>query len=688
MKNNLLVALAIASVAPAFAQNQVRRKVMKASRPHAMKEQSAPLNRPIAVVTNPSEQQLSPSVFTWTNIAESINMYGFLTDGQKPLHYNPYVKAVSFLHRKGPGFTAAPANNSGAIVARVTTDWGATWDSTCLYSDANNPGRFPQGAIYSAPGNTVLSNAYVVGTGPVLDANSNWAGGWAASKQLGAGNYNNTASAAPNAMQVLPNSPPYNTAVGKIDNPCYSFATTADGKVRSLGYLCDDFNSSTNINLRGSKLLTGTFNAGTFNWSADSMVVSTVKRSDSSKHIGGTPIMAWSQDGTIGYVITIGVRSNATGSNRGYQPIIHKTINSGASWSLINGIDFSTPTFSNVLKQLSPINNSTVVAPQFNSGEGIDATVDMNGKLHIATTLISTASSDNDSLDNWNAYTSENYHWDYTPGNKPYLYDFYGDGTGPWKYITVDTITSEGPGDQASVPGYADNPWLGDGTVKARSASRIQLGRTPDGKYVVYSWAESNPAFTTNGKHWNNLPEIKVRMMDVNGGYVMSPTKYNVTPGGTPVNGKAMFHFIAPVVSPAVMTSTSVVSFTTPVTASNNMNFDDLNTVTHWYTAAALSFTLGSSVGINEHVPGTSAKVSLFPNPAKDNVSVTIDLKENSNVAVAVYDLLGRAVKTVNTNAAAGSNTIELDVRGLTTGVYMVNIKAGNASTTKKLIIE
>ena len=55
---------------------------------------------------------------------------------------------------------------------------------------------------------------------------------------------------------------------------------------------------------------------------------------------------------------------------------------------------------------------------------------------------------------------------------------------------------------------------------------------------------------------------------------------------------------------------------------------------------------------------------------------------------VTVLNTVGQVVKTTEAQGQIGTNSIGLDLSGLASGIYLVNIKADNASATKKLIIE
>ena len=273
----------------------------------------------------------------------SANVYGLLSNASKPLQYSDNLNTISYVQRKSDTYVGIPADNTGVIVAMISNNWGTSWDSTCIYSSATDPGRYPQGGIYNPPGNTNIANAYVVGSGPSLDGGGNWSGSWYASKQLAAPGstlYNNTASSVPNAMQLFSNSSAtYAANQGKQDFAQYGFTSTDDGVVRSLAQIANNINSS-QTDLRGAQLVKGIFNAGVFTWTTDSFIPPvTIQPTSLEKQMSGNLYQAWNEAGTIGYVIFIGSKAGATNSNLGWQPIVYKTTNSGTTWALINSID-------------------------------------------------------------------------------------------------------------------------------------------------------------------------------------------------------------------------------------------------------------------------------------------------------------------------------------------------------------
>ena len=75
-------------------------------------------------------------------------------------------------------------------------------------------------------------------------------------------------------------------------------------------------------------------------------------------------------------------------------------------------------------------------------------------------------------------------------------------------------------------------------------------------------------------------------------------------------------------------------------------------------------------VGVNEN---EATMVSLYPNPANEQVSFVLD----SDAQVSVFDMTGRKVSMVN--VAAGN--AQLNVSELESGVYFVNFRYANGST-------
>lgn len=666
-------------------------------------------NESTSDAASPTSVSATGNSINWKLLCGSMNTYGMLVSQSRPLQYNDNVNAVSFVHRKSDTYTATPTNNnSGSIVAEISSDWGNNWDSTCIWASVEG-GRYPQGAIYAGIGNSNVANAYIVGCGPTV-SNNLFTGNWYASKKLAAPGstlYNSTPDAAPNAQQFLSFTlPTYPANQMQHGWSRYGFSSTDDGVVRSLALIENDLQGLSTM--RGVMVVTGAFSAGTFTWTTDSLVPNCVLDASGEKHLSSTVQMAWNESGTVGYAVMLGALSSASLSNRGYQPIIYKTTNSGASWAQVSGIDFNSPAMSPILDHISTTATNTNLAIPF--VDDYDMTVDVNNRLHIGATLMSTFGHSSDSINFIGQFThsdGEAYKWGHSPGNRPYLYDFIGDGTSPWTFVTVDSISTEGPSPSPTGDGFNDNPWdpTGTGGSKLSVDSRIQLGRTPDGHYVTFAWSESDTNFTNNARKWNSLPNIKARLMSIGSGtnmYQVSSTEQNVTQypasQGTvnpDVSIRATLHYMSPTTSSATVLPSipgCVVDLITPFTVTNSDPYSQLTNNTTWYTSAQLSYTFASCSGIpvgalEENQTGIEQSI-IYPNPAKNSAVLSINIPEKTPLEIGIYNIVGQLQSQNTYPTVSGVNNIQLDLSALPQGVYLVKLKSGNASSNKKIIIE
>jgi hypothetical protein len=670
----------------------------------------------------------SMAPIVWNPISGSMNVYGVLVSSSKPLQYNNELGAVSFIHRKSPTYQPNPyptplGAETGAIVGMVTTNWGASWDSTCIWNDNNNWARYPQGGISNpVMTNTALSNAYIVATGPITQANTSlgWTGNYFASKSLST--FDNVASTTPNAQQFIPNQAPYGP-VGRVDFARINFSATDDGKVRTLGAIYNT-NGATATGFRGVRIVTGSFNSGVYTWTGDSLpvIVTTDSNDGTLNWIGGLYNQAWSEDGSIGYAWYYGCRTGATGNNIGYQPIVFKSTNGGA-WTAINSIDFNDKAkFKKpVLDHLFPAFLDTAsIIPFVDWREGVDGTVDANGQLHIMMTLWSASRSHPDStgyaytsFTNWDGETYSFIHgmtslddlfqttgMDATQRmNRPYIYDFYTLSNGTWSVAVVDSMSSEAPGETSAADGFSDNPWnLVDGS-KAGSDARFQMSRTPGGSKIIYTWAESDTNYTTQGRKWNHVNNVKARLLDVNPSfgvpaYSVHKAEYNLsnplTGGVNPyVKDRAQMHNTSPV---CAVTATAVGGYTVtlPIKVTNNQNtpMQQETPTVHWYTSAALEFTVATDDTKLDENTANGLTTILYPNPSAGNTHVQIDLAGGSKVSVTVLNSIGQVVSTTSADGQPGRNDISINTTGLANGIYIVQVRAGDSTASRKLIIE
>lgn len=100
------------------------------------------------------------------------------------------------------------------------------------------------------------------------------------------------------------------------------------------------------------------------------------------------------------------------------------------------------------------------------------------------------------------------------------------------------------------------------------------------------------------------------------------------------------------------------------------------------------SFTAQStSVDEDGMLPSSWAIASTYPNPFNPSLNIVINAPDATPVTVAIYDMLGRQVATLNQGAlGAGAHTLNWTPKGAA-GVYLVVARASNGwSATRKVV--
>lgn len=649
---------------------------------------AAPIKKAKNVVnSNAKTTAVTANLFTG-----SMNALGYFISTERPLHFTYGINAVSFVSRKSATYTASSNSNSGTIVGHWSTNLGTTWDVTCLWTNATNLARYPQGAIYNPLGNTNINSAYFVANGPFTSGAGGWGGTtnghWYASKQITTPG--NTTSGSDQQSSFY---------TGGFLKPHYmsrnSFFALEGGTTRALGNIVNDPAGTTNVTfgLRGHLLSKGQFNAGAFVWSVDSFIPPVNSRTDGSKLLNTTtPIQAWNESGVIGYVITMGSRSGTTNSMKGIQPIVYKTTNSGASWSLLPANDFADAVnFRGVYDRLDPITTQTaVISCNFQGTEGWDAAVDVNGQLHIAAMTYGHTKIHVDSLGYRYVFGAEQYSYrEDGPFGYPIIYDFYTKPTGGWDYHMVDSMGTEGPGTASGDPGYAQNPWIGSTVAgtKYSSDARIQMSRSADGSKLFYSWTESDSG--TVGFKWNQYPNLCMKGYDLTSNKVSG--RVVVTSGVGNADQTAYFHYMSPRAAP------SGTCLGMPFTITYNATTDgDVPVDTYYLSGVQLCnsdylYNPMSPKGLGAGVTAANSvnyEVASYPNPAQEMTTINVGLKDASYFEVAIYNSIGQLMDTYKLNGQVGPNPINVDLSNFKSGVYFYNVKVGSSVVTKKLIVQ
>ena len=115
-----------------------------------------------------------------------------------------------------------------------------------------------------------------------------------------------------------------------------------------------------------------------------------------------------------------------------------------------------------------------------------------------------------------------------------------------------------------------------------------------------------------------------------------------------------------------------------------------IHTITYTYTDdnnqtffREREVTVGN-VGIEEL---TIPNLHIHPNPAKEFVTMTFNLEKQGFVRISIYNILGKEdLVLLNETRMAGDQEVQLDISGLTPGVYFVKLASDHIETCKLIV--
>lgn len=593
-----------------------------------------------------------------TKFSSSWNAFTLLVSQSNCLTADQALNVVMFTHRISQDWSADANVSSGYGEFSWTTDCGTTWDSA-YYNDYTNLGnqrfRYPSGAILNPTGNTTIAGAVGVATGPYTDGSS-WQGYYSNYQMM-------TNSSGPGNATVYTHA---TQGTVPVSFPRVDMQACNDQSVWVTGglYLNDDGTTAAAQGYRGGALMHGTWNGSAVTWTFDSIKPSFHQDGTGANDCFTQMHLAFSPNGQTGYAVFFGVEASQTNpTQRGFQPLTWKTTDGGATWNMLPAFDYSTiPAVANMLIPAS----DNQLHPWFSQSQGSDVVVDNNGQLHIVCTIESGSSNDNDSL---------GYTWTLTGQNgttgRHYIYDTYTTANG-WNSILIDSLMTT-TSDNTTI--FVDGSNSG---AAFPTDARIQISANSTRDHIFYSWVDSDPT-VLQGE--NALPDLYVKGIDWSGSTPMGTNKLAMTS-----SQDYYFHFV----SNNVLTSGS--TYTIPATNSidRNGSHDVATTFDHYYscfTVTQSQFTNAIIIGVNEQ-NNTFGTVSAYPNPANDLLNVNVDMKNNDNATITLFNTVGQSVLVENRQLRAGNNLVQLNTSALASGVYYLNVTSGNSSSVSKVVIE
>lgn len=644
---SILLAACCLAILPASAQNRVMApgKLVKAKKIVAPTEPKVQTftNKtakpaPVRKSTPGSGNQIATA--TKVDIATSANIYGSLVAEGTLGAYNPTLDVISYTNRKAIGNTF-PVNNSGVIQTHVSYDKGLTWDTTlAITQNATDPNRYPNGVVANPPGNTTPNQGYAVASAPIIVGGATWDGGTFASLRLD----NQNASQLNIYNASAPVTPQYMPRLG--------MCTGTNGNVYVLGSNYD-FNNTTNPYFDGAVINKGVWDAANNNYTwTQTLIYHAFSQdpADGSQNFSSLGTIAFSQDGVTGYLVLIG--RDSINDHQAPMPIVYRTTDAGATWSLYYTGDFS-PLFQGFFPASSAA-NPAVDRPFWNLQNSLDAQVDANGKIHILCEVSAAYSNDADSLNFLNSYGT--------------VFDVYEDNSGNWNALWVGTVLTD-PEDGTNLN------WA------VGTDARLQITRSADATKMGYFWMDTDTLIAAT----NAYPNIIGVAADFT--TQTYTNEINFTAGGN-YDGSNYWLYVAG------DSWAANGNFVVPGMTSRSIGATGTDTEPWMHEfVGGLEFTSNDFTNpfitsLNE-LPNNLNTIVLYPNPTASLSNLMLDLKSGSNVMVNVVNSLGQTISSQNFGfRAAGSNNLQLDLSEVSSGLYIIQVMIGNEWTSKVLSVQ
>ena len=77
-----------------------------------------------------------------------------------------------------------------------------------------------------------------------------------------------------------------------------------------------------------------------------------------------------------------------------------------------------------------------------------------------------------------------------------------------------------------------------------------------------------------------------------------------------------------------------------------------------------------------------------YPNPFNPNTTIRYEIPQDGLITIEVFDILGQKVKTIlNEFKSAGRYDVKFNSAGLSSGIYIYQLRADNFVTSKKMLL-
>ncbi len=528
--------------------------------------------------------------------------------------------------------TPTGGNDKGTIDLAYSTDDGLTWDTTLqIHASDVNPARNPAGVIFNPTGNTDVSKAYLSFMSVGVDANDNPVGTIVGNSNINGNNLN----------ESLLTSPPQSIA-------SFFLSVTQDSVLHSIG------NNNT-IKTAGTSLYTyyeGVLNKGIWNntnkkfdFTQQSFFPQFKQNTRFNTKVGWpTNATVWSEDGSVGYVVFVGIDLETSDDMKFHNYLIYKTEDYGQNWVKQPQFDVNTlPECQNI-----PANAKGMLLSYIRG-----AIVDGNNDLHLLSTVRWQIGYRNDSADYLTLDPTE---------YASLLYDFYTKDDGTLGAIFIDTIFGKYKSETLNPLGFK---W----------GNQINVAKNENGNILMYVWSDTD---RNMGTEINLNPDIKGRAYDINSKELSNI--YNFTVGTDYEANNYFLNISKKAYEPSGMQGVLRVPCITGLLPESS----DKTIKLEYVSGIDFSFPV---LSINESEKDIK-NVSCYPNPASSNLTIAFYSENKTDIIVSLSNIMGQNVYEKQINSSKGTSNININTSDLNSGVYIYTLKSENTIKTGKVVVK
>jgi hypothetical protein len=485
--------------------------------------------------SNGKTASLSP-----VTLGSASNVFTILHTEQNKVFANDTLDVVGFVHRNNASIYGG---TSGQLRYDVSIDGGSSFgnDIGVLNPVGTWEARFPNITIGNPIGNTNPFNSQLMSVGPGID-NTTWSGHYLSQSTL-------TSSGAPTIS---------NETYDTISPGSFVSASSCEGHRGDLWKVASIAPSSGNLIIIRQYCTRIFIPPVIFQEYGTEIII--IKFGS----IYVNPNIAFSPDGNVGWVALLASSSSTTDSV--LSPILFKTTDMGQTWTAPTTVNLnSSPWIADSLRTLWVDSTGAPASDGIaTTGFDFDLTVDVNGNPHMAVVIGS-----------------------HVPG-QPYAM-----ATGLTKFL-ADVHSTDG-GLTWDVDYVAPiltfrTPEYGSTSSTVSMDNYPQIARSEDGKYIFYSWVDSDTSVVTGnqsgvgfGESQNLAPNLRAAGLRVATGERTYPKL--ITDGDIIWEGRALFPTMAPTVR-----STGNSCFQLPIVMAEMPNSEPTDPANFYYFGNDVNF--------------------------------------------------------------------------------------------------